>query len=268
MEKEALLDIILQDLKELDRLLRTFSGKDHIPEAFIHLAQSKVSGIANEVGLLGSLAKSSSQTTAAPETTPQPESEPTPITAPAPEPQEEPKMEQKEELKEEAQEQSKVESKEQSKVESKEQSKVESKEQPKVESKEQSKVESKLQKPTVAPPSSPEAPGTEKKVLGELLGKDRTSFNEKLGNGQGNGSNKVISPITDLRKGLGINDRFFFQRELFNGSSDVMNQTLDQLNQMNSLSSAKSFLAANFKWKPDQEAVHAFMDLLERRFHQ
>lgn|SRR5690554_6792901 len=248
MEKEALLDIILQDLKELDRLLRTFSGKDHIPEAFIHLAQSKVSGIANEVGLLGSLAKSSSQTTAAPETTPQPESEPTPITAPAPEPEEEPKMEQTEELTEEAQEQSK------------EQSKVESKEQP--------KVESKLQRPAVAPPSSPEAPGTEKKVLGELLGKDRTSFNEKLGNGQGNGSNKVLSPITDLRKGLGINDRFFFQRELFNGSSDVMNQTLDQLNQMNSLSSAKSFLAANFKWKPDQEAVHAFMDLLERRFHQ
>lgn len=244
MEKEALLDIILQDLKELDRLLRTFSGKDHIPEAFIHLAQSKVSGIANEVGLLGSLAQSSSQTTAAPETTPQPESEPTPITAPAPEPEEEPKMEQTEELTEEAQEQSKV------------------------ESKEQPKVESKLQKPTVAPPSSPEAPGTEKKVLGELLGKDRTSFNEKLGNGQGNGSNKVLSPITDLRKGLGINDRFFFQRELFNGSSDVMNQTLDQLNQMNSLSSAKSFLAANFKWKPDQEAVHAFMDLLERRFHQ
>src|SRR5690554_3374962 len=248
MEKEALLDIILQDLKELDRLLRTFSGKDHIPEAFIHLAQSKVSGIANEVGLLGSLAKSSSQTTAAPETTPQPESEPTPITAPAPEPEEEPKMEQTEELTEEAQEQSK------------EQSKVEFKEQP--------KVESKLQRPAVAPPSSPEAPGTEKKVLGELLGKDRTSFNEKLGNGQGNGSNKVLSPITDLRKGLGINDRFFFQRELFNGSSDVMNQTLDQLNQMNSLSSAKSFLAANFKWKPDQEAVHAFMDLLERRFHQ
>lgn len=244
MEKEALLDIILQDLKELDRLLRTFSGKDHIPEAFIHLAQSKVSGIANEVGLLGSLAQSSSQTTAAPETTPQPESEPTPITAPAPEPEEEPKMEQTEEPTEEAQEQSKV------------------------ESKEQPKVESKLQKPTVAPPSSPEAPGTEKKVLGELLGKDRTSFNEKLGNGQGNGSNKVLSPITDLRKGLGINDRFFFQRELFNGSSDVMNQTLDQLNQMNSLSSAKSFLAANFKWKPDQEAVHAFMDLLERRFHQ
>lgn len=256
MEKEALLDIILQDLKELDRLLRTFSGKDHIPEAFIHLAQSKVSGIANEVGLLGSLAKSSSQTTAAPETTPQPESEPTPITAPAPEPQEEPKMEQKEELKEEAQEQSKVESKEQSKVESKEQPKVQTKEQ------------STLQRPAVAPPSSPEAPGTEKKVLGELLGKDRTSFNEKLGNGQGNESNKVLSPITDLRKGLGINDRFFFQRELFNGSSDVMNQTLDQLNQMNSLSSAKSFLAANFKWKPDQEAVHAFMDLLERRFHQ
>lgn len=240
MEKEALLDIILQDLKELDRLLRTFSGKDHIPEAFIHLAQSKVSGIANEVGLLGSLAKSSSQTTAAPETTPQPESEPTPITAPAPEPEEEPKMEQTEELTEEAQEQSKVESKEQST----------------------------LQRPAVAPPTSPEAPGTEKKVLGELLGKDRTSFNEKLGNGQGNGSNKVLSPITDLRKGLGINDRFFFQRELFNGSSDVMNQTLDQLNQMNSLSSAKSFLAANFKWKPDQEAVHAFMDLLERRFHQ
>lgn len=240
MEKEALLDIILQDLKELDRLLRTFSGKDHIPEAFIHLAQSKVSGIANEVGLLGSLAKSSSQTTAAPETTPQPESEPTPITAPAPEPEEEPKMEQTEELTEEAQEQSKVQTKEQTT----------------------------LQRPAVAPPSSPEAPGTEKKVLGELLGKDRTSFNEKLGNGQGNGSNKVLSPITDLRKGLGINDRFFFQRELFNGSSDVMNQTLDQLNQMNSLSSAKSFLAANFKWKPDQEAVHAFMDLLERRFHQ
>ncbi|WP_088653217.1 hypothetical protein [Geofilum rhodophaeum] len=256
MEKEALLDIILQDLKELDKLLRTFSGKDHIPEAFIHLAQSKVSGIANEVDLLGSLAKSSSQTTAAPETTPQPESEPTPITAPAPEPQEEPKMEQKEELKEEAQEQSKVEPKEQSKVESKEQPKVQTKEQ------------STLQRPAVAPPSSPETPGAEKKVLGELLGKDRTSFNEKLGNGQSKAGKKVLSPVRDLRKALGINDRFFYQRELFNGSADLMYQTLDQLNQMDNLSSAKSFISANFSWQSDQEAVHAFMDLLERRFHQ
>lgn len=244
MEKEALLDIILQDLKELDRLLRTFSGKDHIPEAFIHLAQSKVSGIAKEVDLLGSLAQSSSQTTAAPETTPQPKSEPTPIAASAPEPQEEPKMEQKEELKEEAQEQSKV------------------------ESKEQPKVESTLQRPAVAPPSSPEAPGAEKKVLGELLGKDRTSFNEKLANGQSKAGKKVLSPVRDLRKALGINDRFFYQRELFNGSADLMNQTLDQLNQMDSLSSAKSFISANFSWQSDQEAVHAFMDLLERRFHQ
>lgn len=252
MEKEALLDIILQDLKELDRLLRTFSGKDHIPEAFIHLAQSKVSGIAKEVDLLGSLAQSSSQTTAAPETTPQLKSEPTPIAASAPEPQEEPKMEQKEELKEEAQEQSKVESKEQPKV------------QPKVQTKEQST----LQRPPVAPPSSPEAPAAEKKVLGELLGKDRTSFNEKLANGQSNAGKKVLSPVRDLRKALGINDRFFYQRELFNGSADLMNQTLDQLNQMDSLSSAKSFISANFSWQSDQEAVHAFMDLLERRFHQ
>lgn len=244
-----MLDIILQDLKELDRLLRTFSGKDHIPEAFIHLAQSKVSGIANEVDLLGSLAKTSSPATspvpetqaeekapsaAKPSSARAPEAEQPRETASTPLPQPEPKPAPQPEAKPEP----------------------------------EPEPEPKKEKPAPQPTPSPEAPQPGKTVLGELLGKDRTSFNEKLGNGQGNGSNKLLSPVSDLRKALGINDRFFFQRELFNGSSDVMNQTLDQLNQMDSLSSAKSFIAANFKWQSDQEAVHAFMDLLERRFHQ
>ena len=55
MEKEALISIIMQDIKELETLVNTFRGKAEIPEAYIKLSKSKLQGIISEIELLADI---------------------------------------------------------------------------------------------------------------------------------------------------------------------------------------------------------------------
>ncbi|MFT3737903.1 MAG: hypothetical protein QM786_04030 [Breznakibacter sp.] len=55
MEKEALLSIILHDLKEIEVLVQTFSGKSQILPPFVKLAIQKIDNIRQELELLEAL---------------------------------------------------------------------------------------------------------------------------------------------------------------------------------------------------------------------
>ena len=76
----------------------------------------------------------------------------------------------------------------------------------------------------------------------------------------------IGKPIADLTKGLGINDRFLFQRELFEGNADLMKQTLQQLNELPDYNAAQTFISSNFKWETEKEATSAFLNYIKRRF--
>jgi Predicted membrane protein len=72
--------------------------------------------------------------------------------------------------------------------------------------------------------------------------------------------------LSDLRKSFSLNDRFRFQKELFNGDPEKMNQTLIRLNECRSLAEAWDYLESELKWSSENDTVSAFKQLLEKRF--
>jgi len=73
-------------------------------------------------------------------------------------------------------------------------------------------------------------------------------------------------PVKDIKTAIGINDRFYFQRELFGGDADLFNSTIDKLNLMKDIESAEELLSDNFKWDESNEAVQSFKDIVRRRY--
>jgi len=72
--------------------------------------------------------------------------------------------------------------------------------------------------------------------------------------------------IPDFGKSLSLNDKFMFQRELFQGDVLEMNSAFEQLNKFQSLSEALAFLTGKYSipWESDTGIV--FREILEKRF--
>jgi len=75
-------------------------------------------------------------------------------------------------------------------------------------------------------------------------------------------------PITDLTKAIGINDKFLFTNELFDGDSALYTETVNLLNKMDDLDQAIIYLQDNFNWSATSEAAAKFVDLVRRKFFQ
>ncbi len=74
-------------------------------------------------------------------------------------------------------------------------------------------------------------------------------------------------PLASLEAAIGLNDRFLFIRELFGNDTSMFNKTIRQLDQMQSLDEAVSFLSNNFKWKKNDPSLK-FAQLIKRRFSE
>ena len=72
--------------------------------------------------------------------------------------------------------------------------------------------------------------------------------------------------IADLRKAIGLNDRFRFIHGLFGGDASLMGRTVETLDAMASFAEAQSYLDAHFSWNADDETVAYFTDMLHKRF--
>jgi len=76
-------------------------------------------------------------------------------------------------------------------------------------------------------------------------------------------------PITDLKSAIGINDKFQFINELFDGNMQEYNLALNQLNSMADLKEASYYLHSlkdMYKWKEENGSAQKFTELVERRF--
>jgi outer membrane biosynthesis protein TonB len=291
MEKDALLEIVLHDLKEVETLVQSFKGKPAISQAFFKLTRNKVHSILEEIEMLaeltGATQESSDQKAGKIISEPSAENnlesntiaKPGKKTFSSNEPDTEPDI-----IPEPIQKKSKPEPSQEPANAAKP---VQEKTETNHNSSEPEPTPEKQQKQDV--PTTCRSEFTEKakdvhaesmpdktknetsnnnKVLGEQLRKDQ-SFNDHIARNPGNGPAKRLltsPPIADLKRALGINDRFFFQRELFGGNANLMNQTLDQLNEMDGVADARNFLLANFNWDKENDAVASFLELIERRF--
>ena len=74
------------------------------------------------------------------------------------------------------------------------------------------------------------------------------------------------STVEDIRQAISLGDRFLFQRELFGGNGELMQNTLNELNELGSLNEAMEYVAENFDWDKESTAVQLFENALKRRF--
>ena len=74
-----------------------------------------------------------------------------------------------------------------------------------------------------------------------------------------------MSKIVDLRKAIGINDKFIMLRDLFGGNEAQYNTTIDALNSFASLDDCMIYIVENFAWNPDSEGAKLIVSLIERK---
>lgn len=77
------------------------------------------------------------------------------------------------------------------------------------------------------------------------------------------------SKVEDLRKAIGINDKFLFINELFEGNITQYNNAIDELNGFYSLNGALTYLkelSVLFAWPHESAAKDKLCELLERKF--
>ena len=78
------------------------------------------------------------------------------------------------------------------------------------------------------------------------------------------------TPIRDLRKGIGINDRFVFINELFRGDEVMYERSIKTINSFNIYPEAEYWMNRELKiklgWDDTKEIVKHFYQLVKRRF--
>jgi hypothetical protein len=109
------------------------------------------------------------------------------------------------------------------------------------------------------------------KELNDAMAQDAESLNDKLKTEKKElGSLLKESPVRDLRKAIGINDRFVFINELFRGDENMYERSIKTINSFNALPEAEFWIQRELKtkigWSDSSETVHHFDQLVRRRF--
>ncbi len=74
-------------------------------------------------------------------------------------------------------------------------------------------------------------------------------------------------PISDIGAAIGINDKFYFIRELFSGNARAYQDTIKRLNSSASLGEAMKILDENTVMGTDPAAQSSFVDVVRRKFN-
>ena len=75
--------------------------------------------------------------------------------------------------------------------------------------------------------------------------------------------------LNDLRSAIGINDKFLFVNELFGGSMEKYNKSIDNLNDLKTLNGALVYmneLRIELQWNSNNEAYKRLLDLVHHKF--
>lgn len=100
---------------------------------------------------------------------------------------------------------------------------------------------------------------------------DQESLNDKLKQGKTELLEVLKeTPVKDLRKAIGINDRFLFIDELFRGDEAMYERSIKTINSFNIYPEAEYWITRELKtklgWNNDNQAVQHFDQIVKRRF--
>jgi hypothetical protein len=103
-------------------------------------------------------------------------------------------------------------------------------------------------------------------TVGEKFQGTQKFRNETLANNKKDVASVLQNkPIGDLTKAIGINDKFLFTKELFNGNAELYSKTIKQLNEFSDINDAIIFIQENFSWDEKNEAANQLIDLVRRK---
>lgn len=120
---------------------------------------------------------------------------------------------------------------------------------------------------TRQPATSKKSPGTI--TIADSFSPRTDSINEQLGvRKDEDGMSEIIKskPITRLSDAIGINDKFLFIRELFNGNSEMYNNAISSLDNSSSFEDARAMIMDYAGNDDKNEAARQLIDLVKRKF--
>lgn len=101
----------------------------------------------------------------------------------------------------------------------------------------------------------------------------KTTLHDRMTSGKADRSladNLQSKPLSDLKKSIGINEKFVFVNELFEGNHQLFSQSIDQLNNFTVYEQARRHLfeelAGQLKWNTESRAFGELSELVKRRF--
>ncbi|MBO5820454.1 MAG: hypothetical protein J6R02_02560, partial [Alistipes sp.] len=124
--------------------------------------------------------------------------------------------------------------------------------------------------PAPAPTPTPVAKVEDKVVeadvapqrLGDVFARNVTTLADKMAEEQ---PTAAFNRIPEIRKAIGLNDKFLMIRDLFGGDVNLYEDTITHLDQFTDLDECMIFIVENFRWNPDSEGAKLLVSLIERK---
>lgn len=104
-------------------------------------------------------------------------------------------------------------------------------------------------------------------VLGEVINHDVRTLGDELRAPRHNVASELArrESVDDLRKAIGINDKFLMIRDLFGGDAAAYDRAIDTLNTFDDLDDCLIHIAEHYAWNPNSDGAKLLMELLERK---
>jgi hypothetical protein len=106
-------------------------------------------------------------------------------------------------------------------------------------------------------------------IIADQFSNRPESYNEKLrSRKQDDDVLEIIKlkPLLRIDEAIGINDKFLFIREIFNGNHDLYTQAINKLESVGNLSDAMAVVMSYTGDNTSNEAVKQLIDLIKRKF--
>lgn len=130
------------------------------------------------------------------------------------------------------------------------------------------------EKPTPPPQESQSSEKDAGMLVGEKFASEKSSVHERLAQIKEDmsiGARMQSKPVSNIKEAIGLNEKFLFINELFNGDINAYNESINQLNSCESIHQAFEMLnnlTSDYNWdgKRSGETIDKFANLVQRRY--
>jgi hypothetical protein len=108
-----------------------------------------------------------------------------------------------------------------------------------------------------------------KEILAEKYNKNQQFINEKLAQGihkKDISGQMQLKALKNIEAAIGVNEKFLFVRELFNGDTETFHKTIRILNNVANFNEAFNYIHSTFNWNLENAAAQKLLELVRRRF--